>query len=319
MPGVHFRAFRRFIRGSGGKFFPGRFPFPFVNALHATRHAADSAPRTDAEIASELRDEIAARLAELESALGAHGELDAPALRDRVGELRALVTQQDEARDELASLTGFLQTQAEREKALLARELHDSLGGILTPAKMDVAWLEERLADDAHYGARVRRLSALIDQGIDLKRRIIEALRPSLLDHLGLASALQWYVDERCRQSQLQCHVSIDEHIERLSPDLEIAIYRLVQDTLDNTVKHARAKSVDLRLERTAEGLRLEVADDGVGMADVKKAKGVSYGLARMMHRARSIHGTFELRSAPGKGTRVVVFVPLKQVAQAKK
>jgi signal transduction histidine kinase len=279
-----------------------------VNASRQANPSPETAFQHDADFAG-LGREIAVRLAELEAALD-QAPLDADAIRHRVAEIRALLTQQADSREELASLTDFLQTRNEREKAALSRELHDSLGGILTPAKMDVAWLEERLADDPQYGARVRRLSSLIDQGIDLKRRIIEALRPSLLDHLGLASALQWYVDETCRQHQLECDVHIAEDIGRFTPDLEIALYRLVQDCLANTVRHAKAKCFDLTLHRTPEGLHLELADDGVGIDDLRKAKGLSHGLANMMHRVRSVHGTFQVESGPGAGTRITVFVP---------
>src|SRR3989442_14306843 len=110
---------------------------------------------------------------------------------------------------ELSSLSAFLQTHYERENARLARELHDELGGILTPAKMDLAWLETRLADEPQYAERMGRLSALIDKGIDLKRRIIEDLHPSLLDHLGLASAVQWYAEEACRAANIQCRLKV--------------------------------------------------------------------------------------------------------------
>ena len=265
----------------------------------------------DAESPESLARDIDARLAELEDALD-RAPLDVDTIRNRIHQVRALLARQGEARDELASLADFLQTRNEREKASLARELHDSLGGILTPAKMDVAWLEERLADDAQYGARVRRLSSLIDQGIDLKRRIIEALRPSLLDHLGLASALQWYVDETCRQSALESRVNIAEDIGRFSPDLEIALYRLVQDCLANTVKHAHAKRFELELQRDTGGLHLEIADDGVGIADLKKALASSHGLTNMMHRVRSVNGSFDLDSQPNAGTRIRVFIPQK-------
>src|SRR5690349_3048835 len=121
------------------------------------------------------------------------------------GELRGLVQRLKSENNSLASLSNFLQMQSEREKAALARELHDQLGGLLTPAKMDLAWLEARLGNDPQYAPRLTRLSKLIDGGIDLKRRIIEALRPSLLDHLGLGSALQWHVDDACRAAGVKC------------------------------------------------------------------------------------------------------------------
>jgi signal transduction histidine kinase len=197
---------------------------------------------------------------------------------------------------ELSSLSAFLQTNSEREKAALARELHDELGGILTPAKMDLAWLQGRLGGDPEYGERMNRLSKLIDQGIDLKRRIIENLRPSLLDHLGLASALQWYADEACKAANLECTLHIAEGLERMPADLEIALYRVVQESITNVVKHARAKKVDLIVERTPKGLKVVVSDDGVGIADLETAKKMSHGLAGMSHRVRSVHG-----SIPGR------------------
>lgn len=211
----------------------------------------------------------------------------------------------------LSSLSDFLQIHAEREKAALARELHDALGGILTPAKMDLAWLASRLAKDPQYADRMARLDTLIDDGIDLKRRIIEKLRPSLLDHLGLSSALQWYSEDACRAANIECRHNFSEKLERLSPDLEIALFRLVQESIANIVKHAHAKSVDLVLERTDKGLELCVGDDGVGMEDVDRARNLTHGMSGMMHRVRSLGGTFDVVSEPQKGTRIKVFVPL--------
>jgi signal transduction histidine kinase len=106
--------------------------------------------------------------------------------------------------------------------------------------------------------------------------------------------------------------VQIAENIGRFTPDLEIALYRLVQDCLANTVRHAKAKRFELALHRTDEGLHLEIMDDGVGIGDLRKAKGRSHGLANMIHRVRSVHGTFDLESRPGAGTRIVVFVPVR-------
>lgn len=234
---------------------------------------------------------------------------------DRLDEaqLRALVKRLSAENASLASLSDFLQTHTEREKASLARELHDSLGGILTPAKMDLAWLEARLGKDPQFQERLKRLGALIDEGIDLKRRIIEKLRPSLLDHLGLASALQWYVDDACRAAKLDCKMRVSERLERLPPDLEIALFRVVQESLANVVKHAKAKSVDFSLDRTEKGLSLCIADDGVGIEDVALARALTHGLKGIEHRVRSLTGTFEVVSKPGSGTKVEIFVPLQK------
>lgn len=227
-------------------------------------------------------------------------------------QLRALVTELRAENTSLASLSHFLQMQGERDKAALARELHDALGGILTPAKMDLAWLDARLGNDPQFADRMSRLNTLIDDGIDLKRRIIEKLRPSLLDHLGLASALQWHAEDACRAAHIDCRLTFSEKLERLAPDLEIALFRLVQESIANIVKHAHAKSVDLALERTAEGLRLSVADDGVGIEDLDHARNLAHGMAGMMHRVRSLGGTFDVVTQPNQGTRIEIFVPLK-------
>jgi signal transduction histidine kinase len=239
------------------------------------------------------------------------GGCDAPRLREGLDSLHEIICAHDVAAREMSSLCHFLQQHSEREKAALARELHDALGGILTPAKMDLAWLMARLGSDPEFASRMARLNALIDQGIDLKRRIIEDLRPSLLDHLGLSSALQWYVDEACRDAGLECRLTISDQLERLSPDLEIALYRLVQEGVGNVVKHARAGRLDLTIERTAKGLNVVMADNGIGIRDMEHAQGLSHGLAGMMHRVRSVDGTFDIDSQPGEGTRIRVFVPL--------
>ncbi len=213
--------------------------------------------------------------------------------------------------EEVQSLSADIQRNVEREKAALARELHDQLGGILTPAKMDLSWLEARLAQDPEYGARMSRLAALIDQGIDLKRRIIEKLRPSLLDHLGLGSALHWYMEEVCRKAGVEPHLDVGPELGRLPPDLEIGIYRLVQEGVTNVVKHARAGHVDVTIERTAAGVHATISDDGIGIEDLPGARKLTRGLAGMSHRVRSLNGTLEVRSHPGKGTRIAIFVPL--------
>lgn len=232
---------------------------------------------------------------------------------DRLGEaqLRKLVQELREENRRLAELSGFLQASAEREKSSLARELHDSLGGILTPAKMDLAWLDARIGSDSAYADRMKRLNALIDEGIDLKRRIIEKLRPSLLDHLGLAAALQWHVDDACRKANIGCKLLLSDELERLGPELEIALFRLVQESIANAVEHARAKNVELRVERVSEGLELCVADDGIGIADVAAARNLSRGLAGMLNRVRSLNGTIDIDTRPQAGTRIKIFVPL--------
>ncbi|HEX7606855.1 MAG TPA: sensor histidine kinase [Usitatibacter sp.] len=252
--------------------------------------------------------------------LAAGGE-DRRRARDRFSaqwdELAALVGRQRsilgvivKQAEEISSLSAFLQTDHEREKARLARELHEQLGCILTPAKMDLSWLQARLGDDPQYAQRLARLSALIDQEIDLKRRFIEDLHPSLLDHLGLAAAVQWYVDETCGAANIGRRVTIAK-LERLPSDLEIALYRVVQESVTNVIRHAKAKNVELVVERNDKGLRVAIRDDGVGIEDMDQARKLSHGLTGMTQRMRAIHGTLDIRSRPGGGTQVEAFLPI--------
>jgi signal transduction histidine kinase len=270
----------------------------------------------------ELYEQVASRVAELDSGLKSVLASCADADRaDRVKaqweDLTALVRKQKEMLGdigrrtrELASLSAFLQTHYEQEKARLARQLHDELGGILTPAKMDLSWLESRLGGDAQYRERMARLAALIDQGIDLKRRVIEELHPSLLDHLGLAAAVQWYVDEVCGAAKLESRVTVSK-LERLNPDLEIALYRIVQESVTNAVRHSKATKIELVVERTPQGVKLSVLDNGVGIADLDRARKASHGLVGMTHRMRAINGTLDISSRKGEGTKVEAFLPL--------
>ena len=265
--------------------------------------------------------EIHSRAAQVDEAIAAaaKGAASLERVRGEWEKLRSLLGEQDQILEdvanrsrELSSLSAFLQTHSEREKQRLARELHDQLGGILTPAKMDLAWLiaHQDEGDDPQFRDRMSRLSGMIDQGIDLKRRIIENLRPSLLDHLGLAAAVRWYVDETCGAAGIACNVKIGR-LERFAPDLEIALFRVAQESLNNVLRHAQAKTVELVIERTPPGLRLAICDDGVGIDDVEEARANSHGLAGLAQRMRAIGGTLEIHSGKGAGTRVEAFLPL--------
>jgi signal transduction histidine kinase len=212
---------------------------------------------------------------------------------------------------ELSSLSSYLQTSSERERARLARDLHDELGGILTSAKIDIAWLEgnsKHLDPDAV--PRLQRLSAVLDEAVDLKRRVVENLRPSLLDHLGLGAALSWYVDEICKKSQLQVKLTSLPDSEVVPPEIAIAIFRTVQEGLTNVVRHAQASEVTVAVTRAHNGYKLVLADNGVGISGFQP-ENLSHGLAGMRQRTRALGGSFHLRTAQGQGTRIEAFFPL--------
>jgi signal transduction histidine kinase len=217
---------------------------------------------------------------------------------------------------ELSTLSSHLQHLAETEKAALARELHDELGGVLVAAKMDVSWVEKHVASpgDPAIQLRWKRIRDALDQGVDIKRRIVESLRPTLLDTLGLVPALKWVFQETCGRSGIRCTERYPEPELHLSEDASIKIFRLVQEALTNIVKHARATEASLEIAVVGDDLVIRVVDNGVGIPTVRSAQGGFHGLASMRHRVASLGGRWELNSPPGGGTEVLVRLPIARI-----
>jgi len=212
---------------------------------------------------------------------------------------------------ELSELSTHLQEFAEKEKSALARHLHDELGGLLTAAKMDLSWLQSRLTEGT-YGARLAQLGTVLDDAMDLKRRVVEDLRPSLLDHFGLPTALRAHVESVCSKAGLHCDVTMSDDAESISKESAIAIFRVIQEGLSNAVRHAKAKTVRLALSGDSQRYLLLLTDDGCGM-DLNDARfRWSHGLAGMRHRVQALGGTFAIESAPGEGTTLRMEVPKK-------
>lgn len=211
---------------------------------------------------------------------------------------------------ELSELASYLTSIRETEKARLARELHDELGALLTAAKMDLGWLARQPALPAATRERLNRLDELLDDGIRLKRRIIDGLRPPLLEELGLVCSLQMLGDAFVEETGLALQCDLPEVVPGLPPDVALALYRIAQEALTNIRRHAAAHQVRLSL-RAADGeLELIISDDGRGFpASMIGAR--HHGLAGMKHRVQMCAGHFELASAPGQGTRITARVPL--------
>ncbi len=216
----------------------------------------------------------------------------------------------------LFHLSSSLQKVAEREKAALARELHDELGGLLVATKIDVSWLRKRL-DDGNEASTLRweRILRSMDEGLTLKRRVIESLRPTLLDNVGLIAALRWLVDESLRRSGIACEEKYPETMPELSADSRIAVFRVVQECLMNIIKHAKAKSVLLRVTANERELSVIVRDDGVGIDEKRIETPQSHGLLGMRHRIESLEGKFAIRSlGSGVGTECSFTFPLERI-----
>ena len=162
-------------------------------------------------------------------------------LRDQKLQLERKV---EERTRELVELSTHLQSVAEREKASLARELHDELGGLLVGARMDISWAEQHLTkSDTDLKQRLHRVQQNLSAGVDLKRRIIEELRPTLLDNVGLFAALRWQMKETCGRAGLKCIESYPDEEPRFKSEASIALFRIAQEAFSNILKHSAGEN----------------------------------------------------------------------------
>ncbi|MFT3906371.1 MAG: CHASE3 domain-containing protein [Steroidobacteraceae bacterium] len=213
--------------------------------------------------------------------------------------------------EELSELSNYMQRVSEREKARLARELHDELGSLLVAMKMDLAQLARHL--DLHstdIQTRWRRIQAALSAGVDLKRRVIEELRPTLLDNMGLVSALQWQAEQSCMAAGMTLKSEFPPEEPALNIDSAIAVFRVAQEALTNTARHAHASEVHLKMECPQDRLILLIEDNGTGIAAASDQKTGSHGLASMKHRIHSLGGEFRIEALQPQGTRIWLSIP---------
>ena len=210
---------------------------------------------------------------------------------------------------QLTELAQHLQTVREDERNRLARELHDELGALLTAAKLDLARIKSRLGPNTtpELGERLAHLSDALNGGIALKRRIIEDLRPSSLNNLGLTAALDILLREFGERAEVQI-VSRLEPVQ-LSPSKQLTVYRLVQEALTNIGKYAQATRVDVTLDVRAGRAMISVRDNGKGFDPNRQGSG-SHGLLGMRYRIEAEGGRMNLTTAPGKGTLIEATLP---------
>ncbi len=219
---------------------------------------------------------------------------------------------------ELVDLSTHLQNVAEHEKERLAHELHDELGGLLVGARMDVSWAEQHLKDaDPAVNQRLTRVQQSLAAGVDLKRRIIEELRPTLLDNVGLVAALRWLLKATCGRAGLRCVERYPDEESVFTPKASIALFRIAQEALANIVKHASASAVSLSLEIDDQHVVLRIADDGHGITAEQFHATGAHGFASMRHRIRALSGRFDVVAGERGGTVVTAEVPAGSAVKA--
>ena len=238
-------------------------------------------------------------------ALLAAGTREKLSLKNERDRLEALVRDRTA---KLAKLATHLQEVREDERGHLARELHDELGALLTAAKLDVARIKSRLGNGLpEANERLEHLVSTLNSGIALKRRIVEDLRPSSLSHLGLVASLEILTREFADRSGIEIKTALAPV--ELGGSAQLTVYRLVQESLTNMSKYAKATHADITLRNNDDHVIIEVSDDGQGF-DTDKVAATSHGLAGMRHRVEAAGGQLFIESSPGKGTHIRANLP---------
>lgn len=216
-----------------------------------------------------------------------------------------------ESHERLREFAAETEMVREDEKRHLARELHDELGQLLTALRMEIGMIKLRYSEHVpELSAETDIMLELMDRTIQGVREIIADLRPNVLD-MGIVAALEWLSHDFTRLYGIPCHFTTEgEHIE-LDITRATILFRIVQESLTNIVRHAAASRVDIRLVEDGDNLRLLVQDNGCGMEDVSVTARQTFGLTGMSERAIALGGVLDILSERSKGTSIVVNIPL--------
>jgi signal transduction histidine kinase len=244
-------------------------------------------------------------------------------LRDREQSCNLLETQVrlrtaelNQTAADLHALTAHLQVVREEERKTLARELHDNFGQNLTALQIDLQWLERRVRTahpvDGAVLDKLTSMAPLAERLTEMTQAVCAALRPGMLDDLGLLAAIEWQAEDWEKRTGLTCALSLPSDEVVLKPDHALGLFRIFQESLTNVIRHAKATRVEVRLQSGDGTLCLEVQDNGRGFAPGSFPASKALGLLSMRERASAFQGTVEVLSEPGKGTIVRVRLPLE-------
>ncbi len=217
------------------------------------------------------------------------------------------------SREQLRELSRWTQSAIEEERKRIAREIHDELGQELSLLQLDLGSLGERLPrGERDVQTRIESMTALVDSAIHSVQKIATDLRPTLLDDLGLGAAVEWAVKEFQKRTSIPCTVAIDPPDLRLDPERSTALFRILQEGLTNVLRHARASKVEVALTKSGGTVLLRVRDDGRGISPRQIRDSKSVGLTGIRERVRPWGATVAIRGIPGRGTEILINIPVE-------
>ncbi len=233
-------------------------------------------------------------------------------------EINTDITARKRAEDAARSLSGRILNLQDEERRRIARELHDSLGQYLTALKLNLSMFGAANGSQARLATEC---SDILDKCLMETRTISHLLHPPLLDEVGFVSAAKWYVEGFAQRSGIQVNLDLDAKLGRLASEVEIGLFRAVQEALTNVHRHSGGTSVEIRLKSDGENILLEIVDNGCGIAPERLSSlnrgdiGAGVGIAGMRERVRDLDGTVEIQSSP-TGTRVMVAIPVPEAGR---
>lgn len=216
----------------------------------------------------------------------------------------------EQSRKRLAELSAHLTKIKEEERSRIAREIHDDLGGNLTAIKIGLSSILKQMPkDQAALIQRAKNLEKIVDDTFEAAHRISGDLRPNILE-LGIIAALSWQVKEFRKQMGIPCYFTTNITESNETKEQSITLFRICQEAMSNIAKYARAKRVDVGLFFEADGIKMLIHDDGVGIKQSDMMKPNSFGLRGMAERVASLGGKFDIDSLAHKGTGIYVILP---------
>ena len=211
----------------------------------------------------------------------------------------------------LREMSAKVREDVEMERKRIARSMHDEMGQDLTALRLDLDWLQHHYPDHTAIKDVSNRMRSTIESSAMAMRRIISDLRPLILDDLGIAAAMHSLVNEFAARTRLVVESKIEGDFENLPEAHQTALYRILQESLTNIVRHANATRVEVVLRRHGNGVTLTVRDNGQGLSDNARNKQGSYGLFGMSERVLELHGKLDIETARNVGTIITVDLPL--------
>ena len=217
----------------------------------------------------------------------------------------------------LRSLALDYQTDVERERQKLSRELHDELGSIFTAIKMDLAWCMKKLADSApDIAEKLAKTTGYVNQGIQYQRHIVQELHPSMISTFGFWPALNVLIKDAAERNKWQLTLNLPDETMPLNETISLVTYRIVQESLNNANKYAKASAVNVDVMLDDHYIKLEISDNGIGV-DMQSLDGLTHGFSGMRQRVLAIGGHFEMLSEPSQGVVIRALIPLDVAANS--